>query len=269
MKPEKNLIFQTILFTCLLVLNTAFAVDFSKGKWIDLTYDFSEETIYWPTAKSFRMNTVFEGITEGGYFYSAYSYMADEHGGTHIDAPIHFYEGKHTVEQIPVERLVGNAIVINVAAKTMKNRDYQISVDDILLWEKNHGQIPVGSIVLINTGSGKLWPDKAKYMGTSKRGTEGVKELKFPGIHPKAAVFLATQRDIKAVGLDTPSIDFGKSTDYKSHQILFEKNIPGFENVANLDKLPPKGAIVFALPMKIKSGSGAPLRIVAFLSQSD
>ncbi len=265
MKTINRLIIPGLLILSVFAMNTSFALDFPKGKWIDLTHDFSEETIYWPTAASFKKKTVYQGDTDGGYYYSAFNYQADEHGGTHIDAPIHFYKGRRTVDQIPVEQLIGNAIVINVSAKAKKNRDYQITVDDILMWEEKHGKIPAGSIVLINTGSSKLWPDRTTYMGTNKLGAEGVKELSFPGIHPETAELLATQRDIKAVGLDTPSIDFGKSKDYKTHQILFERNIPGFENVANLDKLPPKGAFVVALPMKIKGGSGAPLRIVAFI----
>ncbi|MCJ8271172.1 MAG: cyclase family protein, partial [Psychrosphaera sp.] len=115
-------------------------------------------------------------------------------------------------------------------------------------------------------GSAKFYGNQKKYMGTTKRGEEGVKHLNFPGIHPKAAQFIVDNRKIKAVGLDTPSIDYGKSTTFKSHIILFGHNIPGFENVANLDRLPATGATVIALPMKIAGGSGGPLRIVAFVS---
>ena len=107
-----------------------------------------------------------------------------------------------------------------------KNRNYQFSVEDILEWETKHGPIPVNSIVLIDTGSSKFWPNRKEYMGTDELGKEAVKKLKFPGIHPDAASFLASKRMIKAVGLDTPSLDFGGSTQYKTHQILFEKNIP-------------------------------------------
>jgi len=156
-------------------------------------------------------------------------------------------------------------VVIRTKEKVKANRNYQLSVQDILDWEKEHGVIEDNSILLIDTGSGRLWPDRGKYMGTDKRGAEGVKHLKFPGIQPEAAKFLATLRKIKAVGVDTPSIDFGGSILFETHQILFEKNIPGFENVANLDKLPVKGATIIALPMKIKDGSGGPLRIVAFI----
>lgn len=239
--------------------------DFLNGRWIDLTHEFSEETIYWPTAEQFKKTTVFQGHTEAGYYYTAYNFSAAEHGGTHIDAPIHFYENRNTVDQIPVEQLIGSGVLIRITEKVKENRNYQFSVEDILDWEKKHDMIPGESIVLIYTGLTKFWPDREEYMGTDERGPEAVKKLKFPGIHPDAARFLAIERKIKAVGLDTPSLDFGGSKLFETHQILFEQNIPGFENVANLDKLPTKGFIIFALPMKIKGGSGGPLRIIAFI----
>lgn len=235
------------------------------GEWIDLTHEFSEETIYWPTADPFKKETTFQGRAEAGFYYEAYTFSAAEHGGTHLDAPIHFAENRHTLEQVPVEQLIGPGALIRIAEKVKKNRNYQLSVEDILLWEKDNGEVEEDSILLVDTGSSQLWPDREKYMGTSERGPAALAKLKFPGIHPEAAKFLATKRKIKAVGLDSPSIDFGGSKLFESHQILFEKNIPGMENVANLDRLPLKGFMVFALPMKIKGGSGGPLRIVAFI----
>ena len=258
----------TSVTTIMLVLaSVAAGLDLSNGRWIDLTHEFSEQTIYWPTAEPFEKSTVFQGITERGYYYSAYNYQAAEHGGTHLDAPIHFYQGRNTVEQIPIDQFVGNAAVIDVSAKARTNRDYQVSVKDVLAWETKNGRLPPDSILLISTGFDLFWPDKESYMGTDKRGDEAVKYLSFPGIHPQTAEFLANERKIKAVGLDTPSIDYGKSKDFRTHRILFEKNIIAFENVANLDKLPATGATVVALPMKIKGGSGAPLRIIAFVPQ--
>jgi kynurenine formamidase len=235
------------------------------GQWIDLTHEFSENTIYWPTADPFKKTTVFEGHTDKGFYYTAYNFSAAEHGGTHVDAPIHFFEKRNTVDAIPVKQLIGRGVVIRIADKVATNRNYQLSVGDIQAWEKVNGTIPGGAIVLIDTGSSKLWPDRKEYMGTDERGEDAVKKLKFPGIHPTAAKFLAMEREIKAVGLDTPSLDYGGSTLFETHQILFEKNIPGFENVANLDRLPVKGTMIIALPMKIKGGSGGPLRIVALL----
>ena len=102
-------------------------------------------------------------------------------------------------------------------------------------------------------------------MGTDERGPAAVAKLHFPGLHPDAARWLVANRQINAIGLDTPSIDYGQSTLFESHRILFEKNIPAFENVANLDQLPVKGFTVIALPMKIKGGSGGPVRIIAML----
>ena len=241
------------------------AFDFSDGQWIDLTHAFSEKAIYWPTADEFEKTTVFRGKTDAGFYYEAYNYCGAEHGGTHIDAPIHFASERKTVDQIPVQQLIGKGVIINIEDKVNQDRNYQLAVEDILAWEEKHGAIPDNSILLINTGMAKHWPDKNLYMGTEKRGEEGVAELEFPGLHPKAAKFLVTKRKINAIGLDTPSIDFGKSKLFQSHQILYSQNVPAFENVANLDKLPNEGFTVIALPMKIKDGSGAPLRIVAFV----
>ncbi len=254
-----------ILFFVSLIPPRVFALDLSDGRWVDLTHEFSDRTIYWPTADSFKKTTVFEGFNEKGYFYSAYNIHAAEHGGTHLDAPIHFYQNGKTVEQIPIKQLVGTAPVIDISEKAKIDRDYQVSVQDITEWETIHGKLSDGAIVLFNTGFSRYWPDKLRYLGTLARGQQGVNELSFPGIHPNAARFLSDKRKIKAVGLDTASIDFGKSKEFKTHQILFKKNILGFENLSNLDQLPAKGTTVFALPMKIKGVSGAPLRIVAFV----
>ena len=237
--------------------------NFPAGEWIDLTYDFSPETIYWVTAEPFRRETVFEGQTEKGFYYSAYNYSAAEHGGTHLDAPVHFAEGRQTADQVALNQLIAPAVKIDVSAKAGENRDYQISVEDIAVWEKENGQIPAGSILLLQTGHGRFWGDKKNYLGTDRTGPEAVAELHFPGSSPVAAEWLVKNRKVNAVGIDTASIDFGQSQDFGSHVALMSQNIPAFENVANLDKVPAQGAFVFALPMKIKGGSGAPLRIIA------
>lgn len=239
----------------------------SQGQWIDLTYSFSDETLYWPTAETFRFDTVFTGNTPAGFYYEAYSFCAAEHGGTHLDAPVHFAKGKWTTDQIPLERLCGEAVLIDVSAAALKNPDYQVSIEDIESWEKVHGAIPDDAILLFRTGYGAFYPDAKKYLGTAERGAGAVAKLHFPGIHPDAAAWLVGKRKIKAVGLDVASVDYGQSTGFKTHRVLYEQNIPGFENLANLAKLPATGAYVIALPMKIKSGSGGPLRIVAWLKK--
>ena len=240
---------------------------FQSGQWIDLSYTFDENTIYWPTAEKFALDTVSEGVTENGYYYSAYQFCAAEHGGTHLDAPVHFAAGKWPVEEIPVDKMIGEAIVVDVSEKALPNPDYQATVEDLQAWETVHGNIPEDAILLLHTGYGKYWPDRNQYMGTAEVGPDAVPKLHFPALHPDAAKWLVENRKIKAFGLDTPSIDYGQSKLFETHQILFKENIPAFENVANLEKLPAKGSYVVALPMKIKGGSGGPLRIIAWMPE--
>lgn len=239
---------------------------FPSGRLVDLTHAFDEKTVYWPTATEFEIETVSEGVTDRGYYYLAKRFSTAEHGGTHIDAPIHFYEGGLTVDEIVPEHLIGPGIVVDVEQACAIDRDYQVQVDDFLAWEREHGPTPNGAIVLVHTGFGKYWPDRTRYMGTNARGPEAVPDLHFPGLHPDAARWLtAPERGIRAIGLDTPSIDHGPSTGFESHVMLFSHNVPAFENVANLDELPPTGFTVVALPMKIRGGSGGPLRIIAIV----
>jgi kynurenine formamidase len=238
----------------------------NSGRWIDLSYDYSPETIYWPTAKRFELHVESAERTPAGYYYAANNFSTSEHGGTHLDAPRHFAEGKWTADQIPVERLVGPAVVVDVTSLAA-NADYQITPDVLEAWEGANGSIPDGAIVLFRTGWGRYWPDASRFLGTSKVGQAGVAELRFPGIHPDTARRLVARGTIHAVGIDTASIDYGQSTTFDTHQILFAADIPAFENVAQLDRLPARGSFVIALPMKIRGGSGGPLRIVAVIPQ--
>jgi kynurenine formamidase len=191
-----------------------------------------------------------------------------EHGGTHIDAPIHFYENRWTLDEIPLDRLVGPAVLVDVASRCAENRDYRVSIADFETWERHHGRIPEASIVLIRTGFGRFWPDRKSYLGTEERGEAAVAKLHFPGLSPDAARWLIAERHIHAVGLDTPSIDYGQSKKFETHQVLFEANVPAFENLARLDELPADGFTVVALPIKIRGGSGGPLRAIAILPGS-
>ncbi|HEU5303263.1 MAG TPA: cyclase family protein [Gemmatimonadales bacterium] len=235
-----------------------------NASWIDLTHDFSSSTIYWPTAKPFSLEVVSAQQTPGGYYYAANNFSAAEHGGTHLDAPVHFAEGKWTSDQIPLERLVGEAVVVDVQPEAERTADYRVDRTVMEAWERNHGRIPDGAMVLFRTGWGRRWHDRAAYLGTTLTGAAAVPELHFPGIDSTAAAWLV-DRKVRAVGIDTPSIDYGQSSDYLAHRVLFAANIPAFENVANLDRLPAVGSFIVALPMKIKGGSGGPLRIVAVL----
>ena len=241
---------------------SAFAAE-EESQWIDLTHELSADAVFWPTAEPFKMTTDFEGMTEKGYFYSAYSFTTAEHGGTHIDAPVHFAEGRHPVNEIPLSRLIGDAVVVDVSSAVAKNRDHLVSIADIVDWESQHGRVPDASIVLFRTGFGDYWPDAEQYLGTALRGEAGAAALSFPGLSREAAEWLVAKRQIKSVGIDTASIDYGKSKYFAAHVALMTHNVPAFENVANRDQLPPTGSYIIALPVKIKGGSGGPLRIVA------
>lgn len=234
-----------------------------EARLVDLTHPFDEHTVYWPTAEGFRLRVDAKGPTPGGFHYEANSFSTAEHGGTHLDAPVHFAEGRRSVDEIPVEQLVGPGVVVDVRAACAADRDHRVSVAELEAWEVRHGRIPDGAIVLLNTGFARFWPDRERYMGTAERGPEAVAKLHFPGLAPEAARWLVERRAIRAVGLDTPSIDHGPSRGFEAHRVLSEANVPALENVAHLDQLPARGFEVIALPMKIRGGSGGPLRVVA------
>ena len=256
-----------LLVTSALVLGgcaTSHGLAVDGVRWVDLSHDYAADTIYWPTAPGFEIVVDAKGQTDNGYWYEANTIRTAEHGGTHLDAPVHFAKEGHTADRIPVEQLVGPACVIDVTEACAANRDHEVRVEELEAFERAHGPIPQGAIVLLHTGFGRFWPDRERYMGTAERGLEATFKLRFPGLSPRAAQWLVA-RKIDAVGIDTPSIDHGRSRLFFAHRELYAANIPAFENVANLDQLPPTGATVFALPMKIRGGSGGPLRIVAAL----
>jgi kynurenine formamidase len=233
-----------------------------ENKLIDLTHAFDENTIHWPTAKPFEWRRDAWGKSPGGYFYASASFASSEHLGTHIDSPIHFAEGQATTEAVPLRQLVGPAAVIDVAAACAANRDYQLTPADIAAWEKKNGRVRPGAIVLVRTGWSAYWPNRARYMGTAAPGD--TRNLHFPGISADAAELLV-QRRVDGVGIDTASLDFGPSTEFRAHRVLAVAGIYGLENLANLDAMPPTGATIIALPVKIRGGTGGPARVIALL----
>lgn len=237
-----------------------------KGRLLDMTYPFGESSVYWPTGKSFKAEPMAWGINESGWWYASNDYSANEHGGTHVDAPIHFAENGRTIDEISLGEWIGPAVKIDVVAACAENRDYLLTVADIHAFEKQYGRIPKRAWVIMYTGIGtQYYPDREKVLGTDLTGPSAVAELSFPGFSEEAVAFLLQERDITGIALDTPSIDFGKSKDFPVHRLLCGAGKLAIENIANLDQLPPVGAALFPMPMLIERGTGSPARIFAVL----
>ena len=239
-------------------------LDLTRYRLVDLTHSFGPRTLYWPTSPSaFRLDQLAFGMTPGGYFYAAYAFSTPEHGGTHLDAPIHFAADGLTADRVPLERLVAPAVVLDVSTKAAADPLYRLTRDDVLAFERQHGRIPRGTIVLLRTGWSARWPDRLAYFGDATPGDAS--KLRFPSYGQGAAELLVRERGVAALGADVASIDYGPSTDFVVHRIAAAANVPGLENLTRLDELPPTGAIVIALPMKIEGGSGGPLRAIALV----
>lgn len=232
---------------------------------LDLTYPFDEHTIYWPHNTPFAWEQTSWGPSPEGYWYASGQFCTAEHGGTHLDAPIHFAKEGMALDAIPLQKLIGPAIVIDVSEAARQDRDYRMTVADIQAWEEAHGKIPDGAIVLMRTGWGRFWPDRAAYLGSKT--PDDAATLHFPGFSKEAAAYLTGEHRIDGIGIDTASMDHGPSRDFIVHQIVNGANVYGLENLANLELLPPKGATLILLPMKIKGGSGGPVRVIALLPQ--
>lgn len=232
---------------------------------IDLSHEFGPNTVYWPnTPLRFEHDVIFEGEREDGLFYSAFSFAMPEHGGTHLDAPYHFHREGDTAEAVPLSRLVAPAAVIDVTEQAAADPLYRLTADDVRAFEAEHGAVAAGTILLLRTGWSRFWPDAQAYLG----GTDAA-NLSFPSFGADAARLLVEERRVAALGIDTGSTDYGPSTDFPVHRIMAAANTPGFENLTNLDRLPPTGAVVVALPTKIAGGSGGPLRAIAFIPKAE
>jgi kynurenine formamidase len=241
-------------------------IDLETATLVDLTHAYNAQTIYWPTEKAaFKLEPRSVGQTPGGYFYAAFAFCMPEHGGTHLDAPYHFGERQDTTDAIPLRRLIAPAVVIDVSKAALKDRDYRATPDDVLGFEKAQGRIAAGTIVLLRTGWSRHWPDRLAYLGDNTPGDAS--KLRFPGYGEEAARLLVEERQVAVLGIDTASIDYGRSTDYLVHRLAASRNVPGLENLTNLDRLPARGATVVALPMKIEGGSGGPVRVVAMIGK--
>ena len=241
------------------------ALDLTGYRILDLSHAYNENTLYWPTSPSkFEKKQLAHGQTEGGWFYSAYSVCTPEHGGTHLDAPRHFAASGLTTDTLPLENLMAPGVVIDVSEQAAHDKDYRLNVEDVRAFETRYGRIAAGTIVLLRTGWSGFWPDAKSYLGDDTPGDAS--KLHFPGYGAEATRLLVA-RQVVILGIDTASIDYGASADFPVHRIVAAQNIAGLENLNDLERLPPTGFIVVALPMKIEGGSGGPVRVVALLPQ--
>lgn len=261
-----RLLSRTATLALLLLAQSVTADDFdlTAFRLVDLTHAYNEQTVYWPTSPThFEKTTLSEGQTSGGYFYSAYTVCMPEHGGTHLDAPVHFAEGGQTADAVPLKNLIAPAVVIDVSRAAQKDRDYRLTKNNVLDFEARHGVIEAGTIVLVRTGWSRHWPDALAYLGDDTPGDAS--KLSFPGYGERATELLVEERGVVMLGIDTASIDYGASTDFMAHRVSAARNVAGLENLTNLNELPPTGTILMALPMKIEDGSGGPVRVVALV----
>jgi kynurenine formamidase len=241
-------------FACLAVLILAGVASAQPAgrRVLDLGHPLSEADPSWSGNKVFtRTGTAGEGFAMG-------SFSADEHFGTHLDAPAHF-AGPWTTDQIPVDRLVREAVCINIEAQVAKDEDYRLSVEDVRRFEAREGRIPEGAVVLVATGWDRRWPDRARYMNER----QGVKH--FPGLSAEASAFLARDRKVAGIAIDTPSVDHGPSEKFLAHKASMTLNVYHVENAARLTELPAKGFTVVVAPVNLVGGSGGPTRFFALL----
>jgi len=222
---------------------------------IDLTHPLSETIPVYPSKTRFsrKKHDLKNGVCLNDISLSSGI-------GTHMDAPRHFYAEGNSIDQIPLERFFGPACVLHLSEKVKDNANYSISVEDLHVWEKTHGSIPPKCLFFADTGWDRLW-GKNSYCIPSESGG-----CPYPGFSAEAAKLLV-QRKVNIVGIDTLGLDPGCNLEAPAHQILLKEEIPLIECLANLDKIPPKGAMVFALPMNIQGAPEAPVRVVAFIGK--
>jgi kynurenine formamidase len=224
---------------------------------VDLTWTLDDGNPYWPAEnyEPFHLKTI-ATIEKNGVLSKAF--YTPEHLGTHLDAPNHFEQGQRSVDEIDPGELFAPGVVIDVSPQAETDADYRFSVDDISAWEREHGLIPERAIVFLHTGWGRHWKNYPRYKNQDATG-----KMHFPGYSEAAARFLVTERNVRGIGIDTLSIDYGLSKDFIVHHVVNAAGRYGLENVSNLDQLPRRDFYVFVAPVKIKTGSGGPTRIMA------
>ena len=232
----------------------------AKLKLVDLTHTLETNSPYWPENQpgSPFYTSVTTTYEKDGNFTR--NLTVPEHFGTHMDAPVHFDPRGESIDRIAVERFFAPAVVIDVSSAVTTNTDYRVTVQDIENWTRSHGAISSRAVVFFRTGWAERWLSQEKYMNMDAGGV-----LHFPGLSVKAAQYLLAHAHPVGIGIDTASVDYGPSTDFPVHRLTMPAGVYHLENVANLDKLPPIGFSVIALPLKLCGGSGAPARVVGLI----
>ena len=228
-----------------------------RSQIVDLSHPLNERNPYWPgeSYHPFRFEVLAQLEADGVY---SGAFSAPEHSGTHLDAPNHFEAGQASVDKIPLTSLVAPAVVIDIQPSCERDPDYQLSLNDLKRWEEKWGPIPGSAVVYALTGWGRYWDNFEKYKNEDESG-----QLHFPGFSQEAARFLVEERDLRGLGIDTLSVDFGRSTDFSVHHTVHGSGGYHVENVANLGQVPQSGAWTIIAPIKIEGGSGGPARIWA------
>ena len=189
-----------------------------------------------------------------------------EHTGTHLDAPNHWVTGKdkEDVAQIPPQKLIGPAVVIDKVKEATENPDYLLDVADLEAWQSENGALPDSGWLLFRTGWSSRGEDPAAFANADEQGAHT------PGVTPAAASYLAQTR-LLGFGVETVGTDagqaFGFTPAFPCHEAVLGAGKYGLTQLRNLDKLPVTGALVIAAPLPIVSGSGSPARVLALVAR--
>jgi kynurenine formamidase len=255
-------IFAAGLFTLMTVFpehsqpdNLLSGISTGKTRVVDLSYAINDKLVPWPGDEKVFEAKINATVEKNGYFTRSFWML--EHYGTHLDAPIHFPPGKTTVDQIPVKQFFGPAVVLDVRAEAAKDADYRVPAARVEEWEKKHGGISEGSIVLLRTGWASRWPDAHKYRNQDAQG-----KMHFPGFSAEAAKLLIS-RKVSGIGCDTLSADYGASEDFAVHHLVLGAGLYQLENLADLSEVPEAGAFLVVAPIKLEGGSGGAVRVFA------
>ncbi len=226
----------------------------SRNKVVDLTHRFTAGfPVYTPPEPSRRTLKTF--AADGFY---AQEWTFGEHSGTHVDAPGHFVQGRRLVHELRPRELVAPAAVVDVSERAERDPDTAVSVADLRRYERRHGRIPARALVLMHSGWGRRVDDPAAFLNADASGT-----YHFPGFGEDAVEWLVERRRPIAIGVDTLSLDPGASTTFGAHRRWLGTDRYGLENVANLDRIPPRGARVTVGVIPWDEGSGGPARVLA------